>query len=155
MLQILFNVFVFCYRKSIHTKTIQELIYCDALFSFSYFSQHNYELPADVWRCTYNIYPPHNPVIGARLVSQKIILHKLVFISDSLFVNWLKHHFSTVDSNGFQSIKQWSRSSPETVDRHMINFQTVSPKPFSRDMIAQMDINTAGQETHQHHSWVS
>ena len=63
---------------------IQELIYCAALFSFSYFTQHKYELAADVWRCTYNIYPPHNPVIGARLVSWKIILHKLVFISDSL-----------------------------------------------------------------------
>ena len=32
----------------------------------------------------------------------------------------------------------------ETVDRQMIDFQIVSPKPFSRDMIAQMDINTAG-----------
>ena len=61
-----------------------KLIYCDALISLSYFTQHNYKLAADVWRCTYNIYPPHNPVIGARLVSWKIILHKLVFISDSL-----------------------------------------------------------------------
>ena len=75
------SVVFFCNRESIHT---QELIYCDALISFSYFTQHNYELAADVWRCTYNIYPPHNPVIGARLVSRKIILHKLVFISDSL-----------------------------------------------------------------------
>ena len=42
----------------------------------------------------------------------------------------------------------------ETVDRQMIDFQIVSPKPFSRDMIAQMDIITAGQGDPQHHSWV-
>ena len=78
-LQTGFQLCFFC--NSIHT---QGLIYCDALISLSYFTQHKYELAADVWRCTYNIYPPHNPVIGARLVSWKIILHKLVFISDSL-----------------------------------------------------------------------
>ena len=33
----------------------------------------------------------------------------------------------------------------ETVDRQMIDFQIVSPKPFSRDMIAQMVISSHGR----------